>query len=294
MINGALLLNKNYNFSFKKSFLRVFYPLIVWSIIGVLVAIYYDYSFNFKMSFFTIIGINIPNGLAKGSYNDYHFWYIYALLSIYLIITPLKKMIVSLSQKDCLYLIVVWIVFQFIMPFLSYYFNIKSSYTPYLFTSFLGFYLLGYYLNNTLVNNTNKTKILLVLLLVIAVAIPWALTWHTNLHSKRLVTFFFENFNIFTLIQAIILFIIAKIIFTKPSKIVSQLAKLSFTAYCCHALVLYIVRKLNITKSIISQTKDISSSLDVIVQFALVVFISYFIAWLISLLPKKISAYFGV
>lgn len=294
MINGALLLNKKYDFRFKKSFLRVFYPLIIWSIIGVLVASFYSPSFDFKANLLKILGVSIPYNLTKklyNIYNAYHFWYIYTLLSIYLIISPLKKMVVNLAQKDYLYLITIWLIFQLVIPLLSYYFKITTVYKPYLFTDFLGFYLLGYYLNNTIVNKNNKPKNTLFLLFIIAVSIPWILTWYSNLHAKKLDTFFITNL---TPIHATILFVIAKITFTKPNKIMSCLSKLSFAAYCCHAIVFDTIRNWAVTKDFISYLHDISSSLEVIILFGLVAIISYFIAWLISLLPKKISAYFGV
>lgn len=294
MVNGALLLNKDYKFNFKKSFLRLLYPLLIWSIIGALVANYYTESFNFKMNILKIIGINIPSEGTRSIYHSYHFWYIYTLLSIYLIISPLKKMIASLSQKDCLYLITIWFVFVSLVPLLTYYFKIKISLTPFLFTGHLGFYLLGYYLNNFIVINSRKVKITLFSILIICTVVPWLLTWHNNLHAKKLDFFFYGNFNIFMLLQSTVLFYMAKLIFTKPNKIVIYLARLSFTAYCCHVLVLYFIKKYALIEFFISHLKDIPLSVELILQFSLVVVLSYFIAFLISLLPKKVSAYFGV
>ncbi|WP_231284686.1 acyltransferase family protein [Leptotrichia hofstadii] len=72
-------------------------------------------------------------------------WYIYMILSLYLITPFLRKVVAKADRKSINYLVFVWIIFMILVPFLNVIFkkNIKI-YSP--AGQYVGYFLIGYLL----------------------------------------------------------------------------------------------------------------------------------------------------
>jgi surface polysaccharide O-acyltransferase-like enzyme len=143
MLSGALLLSKTDSLGdfFKKRVSRIIYPFLFWSLIYILYDLI-DKKLNGEQlnatDIFHFIGTQLKNG-ASG-----HFWYIYLIVGIYMIIPIISKWVQNSSPKEITYYVAVWLAVLFLnLP-------IISKYVPYLhliyFSGFLGYPILGYLL----------------------------------------------------------------------------------------------------------------------------------------------------
>lgn len=144
MISGALLLDYREKYStkvyFKKRILRVVIPYVICSVIYILIELKHGNSFTIK----DIISI-IVNGKGFGIYG-----FFILLFNIYLCI-PFISLIPKDSRKNgFLYIIIIGLIVNCIIPMLFKYLNIEFSNDWYI--SMLGGYLLfvflGYYIHN--------------------------------------------------------------------------------------------------------------------------------------------------
>ncbi|MBQ8046724.1 MAG: acyltransferase family protein [Prevotella sp.] len=145
MISGALILYKEKPvIPFLKTRLtRIFFPMVVWTIITLL----WDYaegSIDAKTLLYKTI--HIPFGPQVGVY-----WFIYDVFGIYLLTPILASWLSRCSRKDVLFYLFVW-GFTLLLPYLRLIdplFDGLTDYTSgylYHFYGYLGFAVLGYYL----------------------------------------------------------------------------------------------------------------------------------------------------
>jgi surface polysaccharide O-acyltransferase-like enzyme len=145
MLTGALLLqpqkvDEPLRAFFKKRWNRVGLPILFWG------TIFFAWDFLVKAQPFT--PLFVAQGILAGPYN--HFWYVYALLGLYLI-TPLLRVLVAHADWRLIrYFLVVWFVGTGIVPLLTLYVGISSqavwfTNNVFLFTGLIGYFTLGAY-----------------------------------------------------------------------------------------------------------------------------------------------------
>ncbi|HLO15273.1 MAG TPA: acyltransferase family protein [Anaerolineales bacterium] len=143
MISGYLLLPRSEDLGtfYAKRMTKVLIPLIVWSLI------YLGwYCGNHPNTCTPSLIWNLL--LPPGAY--YHLWFLYSLLSIYLILPVLRLMIRSETDKKILwYLIVLWLVFQPILALVNKFWNLNIRFSAPLTTGFVCFFVLGYLLGES-------------------------------------------------------------------------------------------------------------------------------------------------
>jgi surface polysaccharide O-acyltransferase-like enzyme len=146
MLTGALLLqpqkvDESLRVFFKKRWNRVGLPILFWG------TVFFAWDFLVKAQPFT--PLFVAQGMLAGPYN--HFWYVYALLGLYLI-TPLLRVLVAHADWRLIrYFLVVWFVGTGIVPLLTLYVGISSQavwFTDnvFIFTGLIGYFILGAYI----------------------------------------------------------------------------------------------------------------------------------------------------
>jgi surface polysaccharide O-acyltransferase-like enzyme len=140
MISGYLLLPRSESLRdfYAKRMTKILIPFVIWSLI------YLGWYCG------THPGTCTPALAWKmlrppGAY--YHLWFLYSLLSVYLILPILRLIIRPDTERAILwYLIILWLIFQPILTFANTFWNADIRFTPPLTTGFACFFVLGYLL----------------------------------------------------------------------------------------------------------------------------------------------------
>ncbi len=141
MISGYLLLKSPKTLEFipfyKKRMIRILIPFLCWD------AVYYVYNrieSGAKLSTAEFLKELIVNG------SEYHLWFVYTLIGIYLFLPFLKRTLDACSSKEKIWLLLLVLFVPTIRPF----FNTFTPFYAYLFEplmeGYFGFVILGYLL----------------------------------------------------------------------------------------------------------------------------------------------------
>lgn len=243
MITGAIMLNRDYELTnfLKKRTARIIPPFMFWTIVYVLFNIYVDESET--RGFFVGLG----NGLIYGT--KVHFWFVYSLVGVYLMIPILRKWVKLASQKEVLYFLIIWLVTLLAhMP-------IVNRYLPKIdlinFTGYLGYVVLGFYLNQIKVT-TLKWPIILVILGTLVSFIGIIVLKKMKGHLEN---YFYEYLTLNVVAQASGWFLIIKKVEVKNillNRIITMVSKHGFGIYLVHILILELLHYVGITASFTS------------------------------------------
>lgn len=278
MITGALLLNdyKTLNFEkVKKYLLRMMYVLLIFGIPFAAIEIFMNegiFSFN-------IIENAILNTLQGKSWS--HIWYIYLLISIYIVAIPIKYGVNKMREKSELdYFIVILCIGNFGVPLLNCLFGLNLE-TYMQFTHYLTYFILGYRLSTIkkdTIFNINLGNLALCIFLCVTL-FKFLISYYWIFTFNEICPYIQDGGKIFTLIQASSLFSFCKIKFNCNKIcngfIINRINKCSFCIYLIHPVFINLFYKMfNFT--------------PLITQVYLGLFIVYFIVFLISWLSSEI------
>lgn len=254
MISGAFLLDEKKNISNNKLFAyckRIIVSFLGWSLVYAIwnTIISYDFVWpNFDLS-----------ALWQNFYTGpYHFWYLYVILGLYLILPFLRKCMAQCSKKDVEYLLLLFFVFSIVTPILT-----KFDVLPFLvywinnmrissISGYIGLFVLGYYLRKY--SEKFKVKDYVIWILFLA-ALILMMVFTFSLENKTGVRddFWQENLSAFVVTQAICLFILGmkheKWLNTRnerTKKAINYLAKNSFGVYLCHDMFISLFARIGI------------------------------------------------
>jgi surface polysaccharide O-acyltransferase-like enzyme len=228
MISGSLLLGQDYGFIefLKKRLGKILPPFLFWSLMYSILNRYVFSSEIFNVS-------KVVKDMFYGS--EYHLWFIYTLIGVYLFTPILQKWIKNALQKEILYVLIIWILTLIIdIPGLKIYFpRIDFSY----FSGFLGYFVLGYYLKQY----SAKEKLIPVLFVILGVLITILGTYIFTVKNAKFYYYFYEYLNLNTLMVSSGVFLLFKkmeISNKKINSIVINLNQCCFGIYLIHPLVL--------------------------------------------------------
>ncbi len=252
MVSGVLLLNSREEtlvIFFKKRFLKVIIPLIAWSLIYIIFTKYkLDQNFN---TFEDIVYIfnRIVYSFNRPVY--YHLWFLYTILGIYLFLPILKVFIKYSSQSLQIYFIVLWVISVCIIPFINYFSGLTlTSHMP-MMSGYIGYFVLGYQLAK--IQITKRVFYISLFFIFISTFCTIFGTYILSENADKYIKFFYGNFSVSTLIQAISYFIVLKYIgekkfniSMKSSQIITSLSISSLGIYLIHPIYIYIMNKLGI------------------------------------------------
>lgn len=265
MITGALVLNKNYNYKkILKCILRVFVPTFCLSLI-------------FYIKEAGLNNINIIYFLKSILSNPYlhFFWYIYALIGVYLVLPFIQKMIKNFIDKDYVIFICVFLIVPTFIEFLKAYLNFDINYNFQLafFPIITSIIICGNYISK--IKASKKILIGSIILFTISY-ICMFLSMYLPYLNKGGISFVLDSWNSFPVVlMSISLFYIVKYLFENKyySKriinVITTVASTTFGIYLIHATLNF-----KIYKSVVIQSIFEFNNIIAIIILDLVVFIA--------------------
>ncbi len=276
MVSGVLFLNykkeEALSVFFKKRFLKVVIPLIVWSFIYILFKKYVLHQ-NIDVIKHMIYSLNRPE--------YFHLWFLYVILGIYLVLPILKVFTKFASKSILIYFLILWTLNVSIIPFINYFTRWDiHSYMP-MMSGYIGYLVLGYQLSK--INITKKLFYTALLFVIVGTMITVLGTWYLSEKAGKFVEFFYGYFSISTFIQAVSYFVVLKYIgenilsdqrYAKLSKMIASVSIASLGIYLIHPIYLFFLEKSGLT--VLSENPAIMVPLVAILTFVLS-FISIYI-----------------
>ncbi|MBL3531780.1 acyltransferase [Companilactobacillus zhachilii] len=173
MISGATILNsrktKDVGYLFSHRLPRVLVPFLIWSVISAFVSRKIDGVFTYHDFFHSVLLMYHQPVLIA-------YWFIYPLVSLYLLSPLLKAMVEGMDEKLLNYLLILWLIISMFLPALvgvlpkniSMYFD---GYTvgKVVFSSSLGYFILGYKLTQSQHEKTNSLQLLVIAVVLMAI-----------------------------------------------------------------------------------------------------------------------------
>lgn len=186
---------------------------------------------------------------------EYHMWFLYAILGLYLV-TPLLRKIVE-NKLLTEYFLILFIVFGLAWPVAEQipkvgilFTNIGTSMTFRMTTGYVGYYVLGYYLYKYPLSQ--KKKIIIYALGILSTAFSIVATllvsWKTGVASEELASYL--TLNVALTSAAIYIAILNSLKNKKAKKTVTIISKYSFGCYLIHPLFLWIFEWVGFVPSI--------------------------------------------
>ena len=234
MLTGCLLLpsasTKNFGAFYRRRLSRVLLPFLVWNLI------YYVY--NRTQNGLPVIDRAFFDQLINNG-SEYHFWYVYTLIGIYLLLPFLARMLEGCTNNQILWLLILTTFPSTLRPLL----NITTPVYIFLFNplleGYLGYVILGHYLNRL-----PKTRITAAAIPVCGIA-GFAIGVGFNYFRSApgaLDLMFNGGYTINHYLLASAFFLLARFLPMPASgafsRILQKLSSLTYTVYLAHVLVL--------------------------------------------------------
>ena len=243
MLSGATLLTKEYNLVdfYKRRFSRVLIPFLFW------IVVYWIYRWStltaklqpheFRAILNWAANLFLQEGVSK------HFWYIYMIVFIYLIVPFAGKWLRKLNVTAVSNLLLLWVVLTFLlkstpMNMYSWSGNYGSKFLGYFLYS--GYLILGYYLMK-LRTNFPKIRLFAAITFILTLTFSTVFTYYLSSKSQKLNLTMYNYLSVNTIIQTISVFILFKDLIIK-NKIISWITRTisdySYGIYLVHIIVI--------------------------------------------------------
>ncbi len=281
MISGTLMLDDNKNYNYKYYFTKVkkiIFILLFWSL-------FYCIFNNILIPLYEGKAISTYNIVSSLVYGNFHLWYLYMLIGIYIVTPFLKKICNEKNEKMILSFILISLITQFTFPIISELFNILKKdnidfitrfidqFNLEFFNGYIAYYLTGYYITNF---NIKKEKIIY-LLSIFSITISILYVGITGNYSNA-----YLYINLFVYLYSIGVFLyfsrLNENITLKFEKKIKFLSKYCFGVYLIHPLIQTIFLK-------IISYNNIPTIIYIVLAFIVISFISYILCMLISKIP---------
>ena len=242
MISGALFLSANNSIEkmYKKYILRIVTAFIFWS--ALYATVYYTETKSIK------------GAIAQFVKGNYHLWFLFMIVGLYMIIPLLKK--ISIESKLVKYFIFLSIIFGMIVPEVitsitaispklgNFSKEVIEELNMYLVLGYSGYFFLGFFLSK----NKLKEKYykIIALLGIIGFISTIALTFVGSYLSHHLVEHYLKYLTLNVLLESIFIYSLFQnmnnhFFNKKTKKIIIMLSKYSFGVYLSHDLFLKIL-----------------------------------------------------
>lgn len=265
MITGALLVNKTIDLKtfLKVRFTRILLPFVFWTIAYIV----FDYFIDNKP-----LDTLVINSIYFGAY--YHFWYIYILIGIYLLLPVLSVFLVHAEKVNVQYFLVIWTIWLFAnMHFFN---NLLPDINLTYFSGYVGYVVLGYYLHQ--VYTKDKTY-KIIFALVVGYLITFIGTSISSATNNHLETVFYQYLDINVALMAAGFFLLFKYYITYTNPFIVFISKYSFGIYFIHPMFIYFFNYFEVNFSSIW-------FLDIVIKTILVTLLSLGSIYLLNKLPK--------
>lgn len=277
MITGALLLNKNSNYrDMLKKILRIIIPLLLLS-----------YIIYIKNNDFNII--NFVKSFLKEPV-IYPYWYLYMLISLYLVTPFIQKMIANFNNKDFICFILVCLIFPLLFEtsFKIFNYSISNMFYICVFSKIIGIYVLGYFLSTCNIKKMYKN---ISIISFIMLMILYFLTFYIPYIKVGQISYLFDNYDcLFAVIGGACIFYLFRYIFKKENykyfKIISIVSSCTFGIYLFHYLFINTILRIDIIQLVFKYNLYLGIYLLEIIAFL----VSFIITYLLKQIPyiKKV------
>ncbi len=238
MISGYLLLSsdksRDFKAFYKKSLLHIIIPLVFWNIV------YFGYKCIMGYIDFDIT-ILLSDFINCGT--EYHLWYLYTLVGIYLLVPFLKILVDNLNTKQSIWLLLLMMFCTSIRPFINTVTPLYIYLFEPLFNGYIGCFFMGYILGNIKINNRKVIAFSIagLLFLIISVFVNY-----TNSSSDGINMIFNYGYSLCHYVMAAVIFVLSRFLFESRGvfvKATETVSKLSFGVYLVHVLIIDIILK---------------------------------------------------
>ena len=241
MISGALFLNPEKKIGIKelytKYIMRVVLIFIFWSIV------YGVYDGISEKSLVSLVVRMVQGPL--------HFWFLKMIIGLYICV-PILRVIVKDKKLEqyfiCLSLVTAFII-PMLFPLIGYFSGFARDFAVKYYDEFgikialghTGYFVLGHYLTHNAVSERVKKGIYV--LGIMSIGVVCVLTYIASNYNGEPYEFLYENINLFTLFEALALFIVIKEQHISPKYHLALInaSKLSLGVYIIHPLVMSLV-----------------------------------------------------
>ena len=283
MISGYFLLplKMDVRTFFKRRFIRILLPFIVWCVIY---AAYYVVSRGDTMMDFirNVAHIPINFGVEIG-----HMWFIYMLMGLYLLVPVLSPWLEQCSKRQLQGYLGVW-MFTTCLPYIHLWFpqvlgECFWNPTPMLhyFTGFAGYFVLGYYIRRYGGMSTRNAWLMLIGGYLFTVAVYQYRLGKVTMVSDLELCWRFCGVNV--AIMAYAVFSLVSQISCHGTSVfgrwISQVSRLSYAIYFVHLIMVFVWHG-----ELGEELKHVYIQIPVLALG--VFFSSYFVVWMLSKLPK--------
>lgn len=290
MLTGFFMLNSKKNESYslflKKRLPKLIIPFVL---ISLLYYIYESHKIGKDISIMDFFNLFTQNKIK------YHFWFMYDIILIYLIIPFLNKLVNSLKREELKSLIILIYLSNIlcIVKLLSNLFNLDllgSFIYPQLII-YINYLFVGYYLRNYDISQNKKKHIYIfsIISLIMMPIVDFILTGNLRNDSALVAS------SPFSFIMSIGLFIFIKDNYdkirfnSKAEKILSYTSEIIFYIYMMHVIIMELIKRILI--KFISINSFRSSCLLIFLLFIFTFFISYIVSMIINLVYKKFETF---
>jgi surface polysaccharide O-acyltransferase-like enzyme len=284
MASGMFFLDPLKDISIKKIYTKYIFRLAIalffWATIYIL---YRSYIYNIPLD----LPIYIKT-LLKAQTN-YHLWFLYVIIGLYVITPILRKIIESSKRRELEYFLGIWTIFTVLIPFLTSFktfspiSNLFSQFSISLIGGFVGYFILGYYLKTFEIKKS--IRILIYILGFISCIFTIYGTQYLSLRNDALEQKLYGYLSPGVAIMSISVFIFFKYVISKirfndiTVKIITTLSNCIFGIYLVHDIFIITTLKMQILPNIINP-------MICVPLFAIGLFlVSFLVSYLINKIP---------
>lgn len=289
MISGALLLNKDYDLSFKKLYTKKVFKLavlfIVWSTL-------YNFTAMFRPEYadvnkLVIMAESFINAFAN--YGPYHVWFLLTLAMLYILSPILKE---AFRKKEiCRYFLILFTFCGAIVPTIrSFDWILEGALNRYeviydatMLTGHIGYFVLGHYLHNHSEEVlSKKKKIVLWIMLIAATGAGILISFLASLKEGIFVNVLGAPLDIFSFVGNYALFLLVRDGMKNANgkgRILSLLSGLTLGIYLLHPMILEVAEKLGLL------ALPISAAILIPVGVFAVVLVAGIVIWILKKIP---------
>lgn len=284
MASGMFFLDPLKDISIKKIYTKYIFRLAIalffWATIYIL---YRSFIYNIPLD----LSIYIKT-LLKAQTN-YHLWFLYVIIGLYVVTPILRKIIETAKRKDLEYFLGLWAIFTILIPFFTSFktfspmSNIFSQFSISLVGGFVGYFVFGYYLKTFEIKK--NIRIFMYTLGFIAAIFTIYGTQYLTLRNGVLEQKLYGYLSPSVAIMSISVFIFFKYVISKIKfndfsiNVISTLSNCIFGIYLVHDIFIITLTKMQILPNIINP-------IICVPLFSIVLFI---ISFIVSYIINKIS-----
>ncbi|MBO4962637.1 MAG: acyltransferase family protein [Clostridia bacterium] len=290
MISGALMLDEKKTLTTKDTFKKIFFGGIMLLIWNVIYAGFYHILIPIKDNQKIALS-SVVKGIVLG---NYHFWYMYLLLGLYLITPILRLFVKKENMKYLLYFVFLAIIFQFLPRIIDICLNkvLPTSLDGTFYAFIDSFYINGffgyitYYILGWIIVNLEIKKCFRYIMYAIGFISMLIMILGTELIFKKGKSIgLFNNLMIFNFCYSTFVFAFFFYLFKKIKlnqflqNLILKLSSLTFGVYLIHDLIKEILNVF-IFKQLL-----VNNMIHSLVIWFITVVLSFLICYIISLIP---------